>query len=84
MPMAFALLGLGLPFAAAGALLFRLAFLPGKSGHALYAFSSDHPLVRVAGVLLLVGAAFAIPGFLLFLAGPRPSPRPPEPANFRD
>ena len=88
--LAFALLGFGVPTAAAGALLFRLAFLPGRgSSHALYVFSPDHPLAKTAGVLVVVAAALLIPAYLLFMAAPRLPPKPPGwtppgPANFSE
>jgi len=87
MALALMLLGMGLPVAIAGAFMFRLVFLPSRSGHVIATFGPDHPAARASAVLLLIGAALAVPGFLLFLAGPRPPVhppgwKPPGPANF--
>ena len=64
--LGYTLLGFGVSFALAGVVLLRIAFLPGRHGGPLVAFSFDDPLSVIdaillgLGVLLIVGGRFCI------------------------
>jgi hypothetical protein len=60
---AYGLLGLGLPSFAAGAILFRMVFLPGKSSPALAPFSIHHPAAAASAALCVIGGVMCLVGF---------------------
>jgi len=81
------LLGLGVPAAGAGGLLFWMVFVPGRRSHrALVPFSEDHPYARVSGVLFLIGVLLIAGGLWLTRRPDRRSDfgRADHPLSFSD
>ncbi len=64
-PIGVALLGVGVPIAVAGGLVFRLLFIPGRSGHAVIPLDFGHPAAKLSGALLLVGLLLVVAGLWL-------------------